>query len=143
MRVLFVCLANSCRSQMAEAWARRLFPVGWEVSSAGILTYPISRRTRWVMEEAGVSMEGQSPKTVDTMDLDTFDLVVTLSREAGKYLPAMACAERHWARPISDPMSAEGTPDEVREAFRKGRERVRAIVEQVLAEGRRGFPGRD
>jgi arsenate reductase len=133
MRVLFVCTANSCRSQMAEAWARRLFPTGWQVQSAGLLTYPISRRTRAVMEEVGLDMAGQAPKSIDEMELDSFDLVVTLGREAGQYLPALADPERHWRRPVADPMAAEGTPEEVRAAFRTGRDRVRAIVEEVVA----------
>lgn len=139
MRVLFVCLANSCRSQMAEAWGRHLLPEDWSVRSAGILTYPISPKTRWVMDEVGVSMDGQAPKTVDSLDLDRFDLVVTLSREAARYLPALSRPDRHWARPIADPMSADGTPDEVRQAFRTGRDQVRRIVEEVLQAGRRGL----
>lgn len=136
MRVLFVCLANSCRSQMAEAWARARFPEGWEAQSAGLLTYPISRKTRAIMAEVGLSMNGQRPKSIDGLDLDRFDLVVTLSREAGKYLPRMADPERHWARPITDPMSAEGDPEDVREAFRAGREATRNIVDEVIAHGR-------
>jgi len=135
MRVLFVCLANSCRSQMAEAWARHLFPEGWQVQSGGLLTYPISRKTTAIMAEAGLSMDGQHPKSIDGFDLDSFDLVVTLSRDAGKYLPALAVPDRHWRRPIADPMAAEGTPEEVRTAFRDGRERVRAIVDEVIDHG--------
>lgn len=136
MRVLFVCLANSCRSQMAEAWARHLFPADWEVLSGGLLTYPISRKTRAIMAEVGVSMDHQHPKSIDGFDLDSFDLVVTLSRDAARYLPQLADPERHWRRPIADPMQAEGTPEEVRAAFRCGRDRVRAIVDEVVAHGR-------
>lgn len=135
MRVLFVCLANSCRSQMAEAWARALFPDGWEAESAGLLTYPISRKTRAVMDEVGLSMAGQHPRSIDGLDLDRFDLVVTLSRDAGKYLPRLADPARHWARPIADPMQAEGDPEDVRAAFRAGREATRSIVDEVIAHG--------
>lgn len=133
MKVLFVCTANSCRSQMAEAWARHLFPEGWEAASAGLVTYRITERTRWVMEEAGVSMDGQAPKTFDTLDPDSFDLVLTLSEEAGRYLPGLAHPERLVRRPLDDPMSATGDPETVREAFRAGRDRVRALVEDVAA----------
>lgn len=135
MKVLFVCLANSCRSQMAEAWAKHLFPEGWQAHSGGLLTYPISRKTQAIMAEVGVPMDGQHPKSIDGFDLDGFDLVVTLSRDAGKYLPGLAVPERHWRRPITDPMQAEGTPEEVRAAFREGRDRVRAIVDEVVAQG--------
>ena len=132
MKILFVCTANSCRSQMAEAWARRLLPPGWQAASAGLLTYPISSRTLAVMQEAGLDMDGQRPKSIDEMDLDEFDLVVTLSREAGQYLPRLAEPARHWHRPFADPMAAEGTPDQVRAAFRAGREQARAVVMEIL-----------
>jgi arsenate reductase len=133
MRVLFVCTANSCRSQMAEAWARHLFPDGWEVESAGLLTYPVSRRADAVMREVGLSLEGHRSKAIDTLDLDGFDLVVTLSEEASRYLPALAEPSRHRRRPFRDPMGATGTAEEVREAFRTGRDRAREIVEEVVA----------
>ena len=132
MTVLFVCTANSCRSQMAESWARHLFPADWGVASAGLVTYRITDRTRWVMDEVGVTMEGQHPKTFDTLDLNGFDLVVTLSREAGRFLPPLAHPERLVRRPLDDPMAVTGAPEEVREAFRAGRDKVRELVQEVV-----------
>jgi arsenate reductase (thioredoxin) len=132
MKILFVCTANSCRSQMAEGWARHLAPAGWTIASAGLMTYPISRRTRAVMEEVGLDLAGQETKSIDVFDLDSFDLVVTLSEEAGSYLPALQDPQRHWRRPFTDPMAATGTPDEVRQAFRTGRDQARQVVLEVL-----------
>jgi len=139
LKVLFMCTANSCRSQMAETWARRLFPADWEVHSAGLLTYPIVDKTRFTMQEVGLEMTGQETKTMDTFDLDSFDLIVTLSREAGNFLPRLADPARHVKRPIDDPMSCSGDGETKRAAFRQGREEVRRIV-QAVAEGRLG-PG--
>jgi arsenate reductase len=139
VNVLFVCTANSCRSQMAEAWARHLFPAGWRAASAGLVTYRITDRTRWVMDEAGVAMEGQVPKTFDGLDLDAFDLIVTLSEEAGRYLPEPSRPERLVRRPLDDPMAATGEPEAVRDAFRRGRDRIRDLVEDMVP-GRLG-PG--
>lgn len=133
MKVLFVCTANSCRSQMAETWARHLFPEGWEVASGGLVTYRITDRTRWVMEEVGLSMEGQATKVFDRFDLDEFDLVITLSEEAGRFLPPLTIPDRHVRRPIDDPMACKGPPEERREAFRRGRDEVKRIVEDVVA----------
>jgi len=132
MKILFVCTANSCRSQMAEAWARHLFPEGWEVHSAGLLIYRITSRTRAAMKEVGVGMEGQKPKTFDRFNLDSFDRIVTLSEEARRYLPSLEHPDRHLPRPITDPMSARGTDEEVTEAFRQGREEIRKIVTSLL-----------
>lgn len=128
MRVLFVCTANSCRSQMAEAWARHLWPADWVVESAGLLTYPITEATRQVMAEAGMDLAGQESKSIDLFWLDDFDLVVTLSDEAARFLPPLADPARHLHRPIDDPMAARGSPAELLAEFRRGREAVREIV---------------
>ncbi len=132
MRVLFVCMANSCRSQMAETWARHLFPADWEVASGGMLTYPISDKTRAVMAEVGLEMTGQDTKTYDRFDLDSFDLVVTLSRSVAQYLPGLAHPERHLRRPVADPMAVKGDPETVRAAFRRGRDEIREIVTALV-----------
>lgn len=132
VNVLFVCTANSCRSQMAEAWARRLFPAHWRAASAGLLVYPISERTRAVMREVGLSLADHHPKSIDGLDLDAFDLVVTLSADAGRYLPELREPARHWRRPFTDPMGAVGTEQEMLDAFRTGRQRALAIVQEIL-----------
>ncbi len=117
---------------MAEAWARQLFPDGWQVCSAGLLTYRITKKTRAVMAEVGLNMEGQQTKAMDRFDLDSFDLIVTLSHEVGQYLPSLVDPTRHVACPIDDPMSATGEPEEVREAFRQGRDKIQKIVQAVV-----------
>lgn len=134
MNVLFICTANSCRSQMAEAWARSLFPAGWTVSSGGLLTYRITDNTRKAMADVGLDMAGQDTKTFDQFDLDTFDRVVTLSREAGRYLPGLADPKRHLKRPVTDPMSATGDPEEIQAAFRKGRDQIKQIVLDLISD---------
>ena len=134
MNVLFVCTANSCRSQMAEAWARHLYPADWTVQSAGLLTYRITAKTRAIMAEVGLDMDGQRPKLIDEVDLDGIDVVVTLSEEATRYLPELPPHTRHLKRPIDDPMSATGDAETVRAAFRRGRDEVRAIVQSLLDE---------
>ena len=118
---------------MAEAWAHQLFPQDWQVYSGGLLTYRITKKTRAVMAEVGLDMAGQQTKTFDCFDLDSFDLVVTLSHEVATYLPSLADPSRHVACPIKDPMSCTGEPEEVRDAFRQGRESTRRIVEAVVA----------
>jgi arsenate reductase (thioredoxin) len=134
VRILFVCTANACRSQMAEGWARHLAPAGWEVGSAGLVPYPVSRRARAVMAEVGIDLSGHREKSVTEAALRTWDVVVTLSEEAGRYLPRLGPSQRHLRRPVVDPMSATGTTDEVREAFRTARDRIGEIVREVLAE---------
>jgi arsenate reductase len=133
MRIIFICTANSCRSQMAEAWARYLLPAHWEIHSAGLLTYRITSATRQIMAEAGLDMAGQHSKTLDEFDLDSFDLVITLSEDAGRFLPALSRPARHVHRPLPDPMSASGSPAAVKQAFRTARDRIRQLVERIAA----------
>jgi arsenate reductase len=136
MKILFMCTANSCRSQIAEAWARLLLPPDWEVQSAGLVTYPISERTRAVMAEVGLDMAGQRSKTYDHLPLEEFDLVVTLSEDAGRFLPAGIPPPRHWRRPLPDPMAAVGSDDEVMGAFREARDKIRDLVASLAGAAR-------
>lgn len=129
-----MCTANSCRSQIAETWARHLFPPDWEVASCGLITYPIAEETRAVMAEVGLSMAGQRSKTLDEIDLDAFDVVVTLSEEAGRFLPELRAGVRHIAVPIPDPMVALDDATGARGAFRAGRDRIRSLVEGLVAD---------
>ncbi|MCP4292549.1 MAG: arsenate reductase ArsC [bacterium] len=133
MKVLFVCTANSCRSQMAETWAHHLFPPDWSAFSGGLLTYRITEKTKFTMKEVGLDMTGQDTKTIDTFDLNSFDLVVTLSKESTQFLPPLANPARHIKRPMRDPMSASGNSDEVRLAFRTGRDHIQSIVQDIVA----------
>ena len=79
-RVLFICIGNSCRSQMAEGFARHHYSELMEVSSAGLFPAPIVQpETIAVMAEKGVSIEGQSPKPISAVDWKSMDLVVNMS----------------------------------------------------------------
>jgi arsenate reductase len=113
---------------MAEAWARHLFPRDWQIASAGLLTYPITESTRRVMREVGLDLVGQESKTLDRFDLQQFDLIVTLSEEAGRFLPTLERPERHLHRPLTDPMGVEGNPEERLLAFRTARDEIRDLV---------------
>ena len=76
MRLLFVCVGNTCRSQMAEAVAKRM---GFEAESAG--TNPgleVARDAIGVTEDIGVDMSGQYPKSVDDVDPSRFDRIISM-----------------------------------------------------------------
>ncbi len=96
------------------------------------MTYRITEKTRFTMEEVGLDMGGQETKTIDSHDLDSFDLVVTLSEEAGRFLPLLADPARHIRRPMTDPMSVKGEAEKVRQAFRTGRDHIRGIVQAIV-----------
>jgi len=82
LRVLFLCTGNSCRSQMAEGWARALKGDRLEAFSAGIETHGLNPRAIQVMAEAGVDISGHKSKTVADLPTLDFDCVVTVCDRA-------------------------------------------------------------
>jgi len=136
-RVLFVCTGNSCRSQMAEAWALALGAGRLRAMSAGAAPEPIREATIAVMAEAGISLSGHRAKGLDALPPEPWDLVVTLSHAAheaalcafpGKVLLRRHVADPAWAVPGTMPM------EEVLAVYRVARDELRALVEELLAE---------
>lgn len=118
MNILFLCVANSARSQMAEGLARRIFGDGITAMSAG--SEPSGRVNPLaveVMQEIGIDIDGHTSKSVDTIDLTSVDMIVTLCAE--EVCPAVAgkFTRLHW--PIDDP-AGENTI----EAFRRARDEI-------------------
>ncbi|MDK2866720.1 MAG: hypothetical protein PWP51_1243 [Clostridiales bacterium] len=78
LKVAFVCVHNSCRSQMAEAWAKALISENFEIYSAGTETYPeVKPLAVAVMEEVGISMADHKPKLLTDIP-DTLDILITM-----------------------------------------------------------------
>jgi arsenate reductase len=88
LRVLFLCTGNSCRSQMAEGWARALKSGAIEAFSAGIEARGLDPLAVRVMAEAGVDIAGQRSKTVTELADGAFDFVVTVCGHAHESCPA-------------------------------------------------------
>jgi arsenate reductase len=122
-KVAFVCIHNSCRSQMAEAWAKHLGKDIIEVYSAGIEGYhEVKPGAVEVMGEAGISMEDHYPKLLTDLPED-IDIVVTMG--CGAYYPFLP-AERHEDWGLEDP---SGGPIE---GFRKTRDLIKQKVEDLI-----------
>jgi len=95
--ILFLCTGNSCRSQMAEGWARALLPGEVQVRSAGLEARGLDPRAVRVMAERGVDISGQRSTRVGELTGETFDLVVTVCQHAHETCPVF---------PGSPPVSA-------------------------------------
>lgn len=111
MRVLFLCGANSCRSQMAEGWARHMLNGEHEFHSAGLRATGVNPLAVRAMMEAGVDISSHKSKTVENLQGD-FHIVVTVCdalRETCPYFPA-AVRSIHKGFP-DPPAMAEGLPD--------------------------------
>lgn len=133
MNVLFLCTGNSCRSQMAEGWARKLGGSAIAVESAGIEAHGKNPRAIAVMAEAGVDISGQESTVVDEAMLRRADVVVTVCGHADEVCPALPAGVRklHW--PLTDPAKAKGSEAEIVAAFRATRDEVERRVRGLLA----------
>ena len=134
LKVLFLCTGNSCRSQMAEGWARYLKHDEIEAYSAGIETHGLNPNAVSVMAEAGVDISGHLSKTlIDLVGLQ-FDYVVTVCSDADKNCPVFPgdTVKRH--RGFDDPPKlarTAGSPEESLDHYRRVRDEIRDFVETL------------
>lgn len=133
--LLFLCVANSARSQMAEGLARAVLGAAASVQSAGSAPSRVNPYAIEVMAEIGIPLDGQRSKSVADIDPATVDTVITLCAE--EVCPAFLGAARrlHW--PIPDPASPDPLPREVLLArFRTARDTLRGQIERFAADER-------
>lgn len=128
-RVLFLCVANSARSQMAEGLARARLGSDVAVESAGSAPSRLNPLAVEAMAEVGIDIAGQRAKSLDEIDTGGLDLVVTLcAEEVCPVLPGRV-RRLHW--PIPDPAREGLAPEEARAAFRAARDAIRARLEEL------------
>ncbi|MBL8950468.1 MAG: arsenate reductase ArsC [Myxococcaceae bacterium] len=136
--VLFLCVANSARSQMAEGLARALFGPGVAVQSAGSKPSQVNPYAVEVMREIGVDLGSHRSKSVDTIDPATVGTVITLCAE--EVCPVFLGQVRrlHW--PIADPATDDPSlsREELLARFRRARDELRAKLEALQGTFARG-----
>ncbi|MGD2136617.1 MAG: arsenate reductase ArsC [Gammaproteobacteria bacterium] len=132
MNILFLCTGNSCRSQMAEGWARHLGKGAVEVQSAGIEAHGKNPRAIAVMREAGIDISGQESTRLTPQMLAAADLVVSVCGHADENCPVLPAGTRkvHW--PLDDPAKATGDAAAIMEVFRASRDDIRDRVQALL-----------
>ncbi len=133
-RILFLCIHNSCRSQMAEGLMRHLASERLESFSGGLEATRVHPTAIQVMAELGIDISGQHSKTIDDLSDQGFDYVVTTCHEAQEACPTWPGEAEmlHW--PFPDPAAAEGTEGEKLKAFREVRDAIQARIEALLNE---------
>lgn len=133
-RILFLCVANSARSQMAEGLARRMLGDDVEVVSAGSQPSVVNPYAIEAMADIGIDISGHRSKSVADVEAASVDLVITLcAEEVCPVLPGRV-RRLHW--PIPDPASKDIslTPDEMRARFRAARDEIRTRISADLAQ---------
>jgi protein-tyrosine-phosphatase/catechol 2,3-dioxygenase-like lactoylglutathione lyase family enzyme len=131
--VLFLCVANSARSQMAEGLARHLFGDAVRVQSAGSAPSRVNPLAIAAMAELGIDLGTHASKSVQTIDPDSVDLVITLCAEEVCPVFLSRAPRMHW--PLQDPdRKHEALTDEERlQHFRVARDQIRARLEVLAA----------
>ena len=129
--ILFLCVANSARSQIAEGIARSLAPAGMKVWSAGSRPTQVRPEAIAVLAEVGIDISHHRSKAVGEIPAAEVDTVVTLCEEEVCPLFLGQATRLHWGLP--DPAAVQGTEAERLEAFRATRHELRRRIEALLA----------
>ncbi len=129
--VLFLCVANSARSQMAEGIARSLAPAGIRISSAGSAPSRLNPLAVRAMGEIGIDITGQHSKSVDDIPSEDVDAVITLCAEEVCPVFLGQALHAHWA--LRDPAGASGTDEEQLQRFREVRDELRRRLNALFA----------
>ena len=131
-RILFLCTGNSCRSQMAEGYAKHFGKDKLEVQSAGIEAHGKNPRALSIMAEDGLDISNQESTIVTEDMLNWADLLISVCGHADENCPIVEIPSHrlHW--PLDDPAKAEGSEEEITAEFRRVRDDVKKRVEDLI-----------
>jgi arsenate reductase (thioredoxin) len=132
MKLLFLCVANSARSQMAEGLARTYAPAGTQVFSAGSEPTRVRPQAVAVLREIGLDIQAQHPKGIKDVHVDGMDLVITLC--ADEVCPMLPGTTRHLHWPLPDPTGAGENAEEELQAFRDARDAIKQRLDTLFAD---------
>lgn len=139
--VLFMCGMNSIRSPMAEALARSMLPKGVYIASAGVRKGEPDPFVEAVLAEIGLALPKRQPQTLEELEDDFFDLIVTLAPEAHhralELTRSSAVDVIYW--PTPDPTATTGTRDQILGAYREVRDHLAGLISSRLARGGASF----
>lgn len=132
-----MCGMNAVRSPMAEVLARRMLPPAIFVASAGVRSGERDPFVDAVLAEDGLSLDDHRPKTLDELEDDYFDLIITLAPEAHhaalELTRSLAVEVEYW--PTADPTTFSGTRDQIMASYRDVRERLKTRIGQRFGAG--------
>ena len=134
VKILFLCTGNSCRSQMAEGWARALKAGMIEPYSAGTSPNGMNPHAVKAMAEGGVDITGQSSKHVDSLQDVSFDYVITVCDHAKESCPTFSGDAKCLHRSFDDPprLAADApTEEDAMQHYRRVRDEIKAFIESL------------
>ena len=134
LKVLFLCTGNSCRSQMAEGWARALKADSIQAFSAGLVAHGQNPNAIKVMAEAGVDITSQASKTLASLGDQVFDVVITVCGDADEKCPIFPGRTRKIHHGFDDPPKLAKdakTEDEALGHYRRVRDEIKAYIQTL------------
>jgi|SRR5690554_347625 len=134
LKILFLCTGNSCRSQMAEGWARFLKNDTIEAYSAGVETHALNPDAVRIMAEAGVDISTQYSKHLDEVKQISFDWVITVCDNANESCPVFPGKVKRFHISFDDPprlAKNAKTEEEALSHYRRVRDEIREFVDSI------------
>lgn len=131
-RVLFLCVGNSARSQMAEGLLNHLSQGKWKAESAGIISSYVHPLAIRAMEEIGIDISGQTSKSTDQYLNEEFDYIITLCDHAAIACPVFPGQGKRISWSFEDPAAAIGAIEERLSVFRRVRDEIKAKIGEFL-----------
>lgn len=133
--IYFLCTGNSCRSQMAEGWAKKYLGEDWNVYSAGIEAHGLNTNAVKAMAEVGIDISNQTSDIIDPDILNNADLAITLCGDAADKCPLTPpnVKREHWG--FDDPAKATGTDEEKWAFFQRVRDEIEARIKHFAETG--------
>lgn len=134
LKILFLCTGNSCRSQMAEGWARHLKSDSIQAFSAGLEAHGLNPNAVQVMQEAGVDITGQKSQNMEEVETIPFDFVITVCDHADENCPIFSCSTTVVHFGFDDPpklAEKEKTEEEALNHYSRVRDEIRIFVETL------------
>jgi arsenate reductase len=130
--ILFLCTGNSCRSQMAEGFARKMLPNDLKIFSAGLESKGVHPIAVKVMQEVGIDISHQKSKNISEIPLDKINIIITLCGDTAERCPIFPGKVKriHWA--LKDPAKARGSEEEIAKVFRKVRDKIKSYIINYL-----------
>ena len=133
-RVLMLCTGNSCRSQMAEGWARALHADRIDACSAGTEPLALNPLAVRAMLEAGVDISAHTSKPIEACDPESLDLVITVCGHAHEHCPVFPGATRVIHRGFDDPprlAQSARSDEEAMAPYRRVRDEIRSFIDTL------------
>lgn len=131
-KILVLCTGNSCRSQIAHGFLKSFAGDKAEIYSAGIETHGVNPKAIEIMLEDGIDISNHTSNHIDEYKNIDFDFVITVCDNAKQNCPYFPTTAKTFHHNFYDPAKAQGTEEEVNEAFKRVRKEIKIYCKEFV-----------